>query len=123
VRLEPSAEAPLLARRAVDALLGETDSGRLSFSLRLVASELVNNAFLHGSRCEPIRMDLELYPAWAELRIQNTGSRVSIKGLRARRRVGGRGLEIVDALADAWSIEAGPFGTTVSVRLPAEPGP
>jgi anti-sigma regulatory factor (Ser/Thr protein kinase) len=122
VQLEPTVEAPLLARRVVEALLDENDSGHFSFSLRLVASELVNNAFLYGSRCEPIRMELELSPAWAEVRIQNIGSRVSITSLRARRRGGGRGLEIVDALADAWSIETGPLGTRVTVRLPVEAG-
>ena len=40
-----------------------------------------------------------------------------MKNLRTRRPNGGRGLEIVDALADSWSIVSGPRGTTVSVRL------
>jgi hypothetical protein len=44
-----------------------------------------------------------------------------MRKLRTRRREGGRGLEIVDALADAWSIETGPLGTKVTVRLPTEP--
>jgi hypothetical protein len=37
--------------------------------------------------------------------------------LRRRRREGGRGLDIVDALADAWSIDTGPLGTTITIRL------
>ena len=41
-----------------------------------------------------------------------------MKDLRALRREGGRGLEIVDALADSRSIHALPRGdTTVIVRL------
>ena len=32
-------------------------------------------------------------------------------------RTDGRGLDIVDALADAWSIDMGPPGTKVTIRL------
>ena len=122
-RFEASAEAPRLARRAVDALLEGTDNARFAFYVRLVTSELVNNAVLYGSKREPIQMEAKLFADWVELRIQNGGGRLSMKSLRTRRRDGGRGLEIVDALADAWSIETGPFGTKVTVRLPMEPQP
>ena len=45
------------------------------------------------------------------------GGRLTLRMLRRRRRDGGRGLDIVDALADGWSIDTGPLGTTVAVRL------
>jgi hypothetical protein len=38
--------------------------------------------------------------------------------MRERRAKGGRGLDIVDELADAWSIDTGPAGTKVTVHLP-----
>jgi hypothetical protein len=41
--------------------------------------------------------------------------------LRSRHGDGGRGLEIIDALADAWSVDTGPTGTTFTVRLPLDP--
>lgn len=116
-RFEPSPEAPLLARRALDELIGESDNPRLAFYLRLVASELVKNAVLYGSKRDPIRMEATLFPDWIDLQVQNGGGRLSIKSLRTRRRQGGRGLEIVDALAEAWSIETGPLGTKIAVRL------
>jgi anti-sigma regulatory factor (Ser/Thr protein kinase)/transposase-like protein len=119
-RFEPVPSAPGLARRVIDELLGQADT-RFAFYLRLVASELVKNAVLYGSEREPIRLEAKLFPNWAELRVQNGGGRLSMRRLRTRRREGGRGLEIVDALSDAWSIETGPLGTKVTVRLPTEP--
>ena len=116
----PSPEAPLLAREAIDALLEGFDNARFAFHLRLVASELVKNAVLYGSAREPIRMEMTLFRDSAELRVQNGGGKLSMKNLRTRGRQGGRGLEIVDALADRWSIDTGPLGTRIIVRLAIE---
>ena len=102
-------------------MLGDDRETRFGFYLRLVASELVKNAVLYGSDRESIRMETKLFPDWAELRVQNSGGRFSMRKLRTRRREGGRGLEIVDALADAWSIDTGPLGTKITVRLPVLP--
>jgi DNA-binding transcriptional MerR regulator len=122
-RLEPCPQAPVLARRAVDALLEEQADTRFAFSLRLVASELVTNAVQYGSSGEPIQLDLKLFGDRAELQVQNRGSRLRIKNLRTKRPQAGRGLDIVDALADAWSIEAGPRGTKITVQLPVNTRP
>jgi DNA-binding transcriptional MerR regulator len=120
-RLDPGPDAPLAARRAVDALLGDQPPDEdFAFSLRLVASELVKNAVLYGQSTEPIEVELHLYPEWADLKVRNAGGRLRMKSLRTRRKDGGRGLEIVDALASSWSIDSGPRGTTVTVRLEPE---
>jgi anti-sigma regulatory factor (Ser/Thr protein kinase) len=122
--LTPSPDAPHRARRAVDELLAPALDGRFAFNLRLVASELVNNAVVHGSSRDPILMDVRLYPDGAELELSNRGNRLRLRSLRARRGQGGRGLEIVDALAAGWRIESGAWGTTITVRLSRdEPAP
>jgi anti-sigma regulatory factor (Ser/Thr protein kinase) len=77
----------------------------------------VKNAVVHGDTHDPIEIEAHLCPAWAELKVRNTGGRLQIKSLRSRPRNAGRGLEIVDVLADAWSIDTGPRGTCVTVRL------
>jgi DNA-binding transcriptional MerR regulator len=120
VRLAPSPEAPLLARKTVDELLDDRSPKPFAFHLRLVANELVKNAVLYGSRRDPITLQLELYDDCAQMRVQNAGGRLSITRLRERRRNGGRGLDIVDALAESWSIDTGPFGTKVTVKVPIE---
>jgi DNA-binding transcriptional MerR regulator len=123
LRIPPSPQAPLQARRAIDDLLEDFDNPRFAFYLRLIASELVKNAFLYGSARDPILMDAKLFPDTAELRVQNGGGRLSMKSLRTRRRNGGRGLDIVDALADAWSIDTGPPGTKITIRLSVDAAP
>jgi DNA-binding transcriptional MerR regulator len=120
VRLAPGLDAPNAARRLVDDLLAEqvTQDG-FAFNLRLIASELVKNAVLYGAGDEPVELELQLYTEWVDLQVRNSGGRMRMKNLRRHRRDGGRGLEIVDALAEAWSIDSGPLGTAVSVRLAA----
>jgi len=112
--------APNAARRLVDDLLAQQAmADAFAFNLRLIASELVKNAVLYGAGDEPVELELLLYPEWADLQVRNRGGRLRMKNLRRHRRDGGRGLEIVDALAEAWSIDSGPLGTAVSVRLAA----
>jgi DNA-binding transcriptional MerR regulator len=118
VRIEPTLDASSQARRAIDHLMrGHCDDPRFAFNLRLIASELVKNAVVHGETKDPIEVEAQLWPEWVELTVRNTGGRLQIKSLRSRRGNAGRGLDIVDALADAWSIDTGPRGTCVSVRL------
>jgi len=64
-----------------------------------------------------------LHSHWIELTVTNSGKRITMKELRSRRRDGGRGLEIVDALTFGWTIDSGPFGTAVSVRFPIADSP
>jgi DNA-binding transcriptional MerR regulator len=116
-RIESALEAPLEARHAVDEAVDGTYDEAFVFILRLVASELVKNAVLYGLENAPVELELQLYPESVDLRVRNEGKRLRMKNLRTRRPDGGRGLEIVDALAESWSIDSGPRGTTVTVRL------
>ncbi len=116
--LRPSVDAPASARRIVAGFLGAGTSEALKFALQLVASELIKNAVLYGSREEPVRLEIEMHRDWIELRVTNGGDRMTIADLRSGREGGGRGLEIVDALTGGWTIDTGPLGTAISVRLP-----
>jgi DNA-binding transcriptional MerR regulator len=121
VRIPPTTHAPQRARHAIDDLLRDFGAPRFGFYLRLVASELVKNGVLYGSADEPIVLDARLFADAAELQVQNRGERLRLRTLRRRRREGGRGLDIVDALADAWSIDTGPRGTRITIRMSIEP--
>jgi anti-sigma regulatory factor (Ser/Thr protein kinase) len=118
VSLRPALEAPARARRVVASFVGASASEPLRFALQLVASELVENAVLYGSREEPVRLEVAVHRDWIELRVTNRGKRIVMSELRSRREDGGRGLEIVDALTWGWTIDTGPLETAVSVRLP-----
>ena len=90
--------------------------------MALATSELVNNAVVHGSHSDAITMEIRQAPDWLEVEVQNRGERVRMKDFRTRRPEGGRGLEIVDALVDSWSIHSLPLGgTRVTVRLSRPP--
>jgi hypothetical protein len=117
VRIDPSPTAAREARRAIDDLVGESEGGSFHFYLRLIASELVKNAFLYGSGKEPIVMEVRLFSDLAEIQVRNAGGPLTMKSLRRRRREGGRGLEIIDAVANGWSIDTGPPGTNITIRL------
>lgn len=77
-------------------------------------------------------MEAKLFTAWVELRVQNGGVRLSMKNLRTRRRDGGRGLKIVDAIVrrvvdrygPVWHQDHGPSADGARVeqlRSPFEP--
>jgi anti-sigma regulatory factor (Ser/Thr protein kinase) len=123
LELDPDARAPGRARRSVEELLLGLEDRRFGFFLRLVTSELVSNAVVHAGSREPIGVDVELLGRGARVRVHSRGARFSLKSLRRKRAVGARGLEIVDALAEAWTIDTGPSGTTITARLAVDDVP
>jgi anti-sigma regulatory factor (Ser/Thr protein kinase) len=124
LQLDPSFAAAGRARRAVDELLGGRGETKFAFYVRLVVTELVANAVVHGSRRDPITLTLDRYHDAAVVRVENAGDRLLLNNLRRKRRVRGRGLEIVEALSETWSIETGDSGTTITARLaPGRPAP
>jgi anti-sigma regulatory factor (Ser/Thr protein kinase) len=106
------------ARRAVRELLSAEPRSDLRPRLELVVSELMTNAVIHGDRGEEIKLGLTLYHEHAHVSIHNFGPAIDLERFRRRRPEGGRGLAIVAALVDGWSIETGPTGTTVTARVP-----
>jgi anti-sigma regulatory factor (Ser/Thr protein kinase) len=106
------------AREAVELLLADADpSDELVFALRLVVSELMTNAVEHGSPGEDIHVELTLYRDHAHVSIHNLGGGLDMTRLRRGRPDRGRGLEIVAALSDRWSIDSGRNGTTMTARV------
>ena len=82
VRLAPFPKASSQARRSVAALLEGADAERVTSSLAVVVSELVNNAVLYGSRSEAIMMEVRQTQDWIEVRVQNRGKRLRMKEIR-----------------------------------------
>jgi len=87
--------------------------------LQLLVTEVVTNALRHGSH--PITMRLSEHTAGVLCEVGDGG--VGLPRRRAPRALdtGGRGLQIVDALAAAWGVipASGGNGKTVWFEVPA----
>lgn len=111
--------APRLARQALRPILiswGFTDRGWLD-SAELVVSELVTDAVRHGGGC------LELHADCHNQQVTLTaadGSAV-IPERRDPSNHGGRGIMIIEMLAERWGVETSQDGKRVWVRLEPHP--
>ena len=123
VSLPPIPESVAVARRAVDEFLMEEPGSDVLMTLKLVVSELMTNAVTHSSATEEIQLALTRFLKHVHVSVRNRGPLVELEQLRGGRAEGGRGLEIVTALARGWSIDTRPTGTTVTVRVPAPTPP
>ncbi len=113
-------ESAAAARRFSEEILEEW--GRLDFcdTTRLLVSELVVNAVLHARSESTVVLELERQ---SRLRVEVTDSSAALPMQRdyAPSAPTGRGLMIVDALADRWGVDTDETGKTVWFELIADP--
>jgi anti-sigma regulatory factor (Ser/Thr protein kinase) len=116
-------EAPAEARRA---LVGLPFPEITREDLALLVSELVTNSLRHAglSVGDAIGVSLINGAARARLAVHDDGPGFtpSLSGWNEPDVAGGRGLEIVEALSDAWGVDCDPDGCTVwcEVGVPDE---
>jgi anti-sigma regulatory factor (Ser/Thr protein kinase) len=105
------------ARRVVEEYAGgELKRDELD-DLRLVVTELVSNAYVHGEG--RIWMKLDRHPEGIRVEVIDQGEGASVKLRPARSVEHGHGLKIVDRLASAWGAHEGT--THVWAELPLLP--
>src|SRR5262249_7027891 len=112
--LESSVSSPAAAREYADAVL--SDAGydtAVTEDARLVVSELVTNAVVHART--PIELDVVVKDS--TLRIEVTDYGADRPHVWARAANGGRGLPIVESLADRWGVLDLGSGKTVWCEL------
>ncbi|HMG25906.1 MAG TPA: ATP-binding protein [Acidimicrobiia bacterium] len=85
----------------------------------LLTSELVTNAYRHA-RTET-RVSVRFDGASVRIEVRDVGGGEPELRPLDRDRVDGRGLRIVDALADQWGYDSGPDGTAVWFDLVRRP--
>ena len=105
-RLDPTRSAPTDARLALDRLEGELDPALLD-DLRLVVSELVTNAIVHGPRREPIELKLVV-----EGRDRISGEVIDqgegvVEIRESADEGGGWGLRLLDRVSERWGVHEG----------------
>ncbi|MFP3119873.1 ATP-binding protein [Streptomyces sp. Iso 434] len=121
-------KAAEVAREAVAVALHGTEADLLD-DARLITSELATNAFASGSPPLVLCVD-RTTPTTGGLKVEITvtdggcsHSPPSSPPAFEKEAESGRGLVIVEALADDWSLTAGPHGTRAWCRLTRQPSP
>jgi anti-sigma regulatory factor (Ser/Thr protein kinase) len=110
-RLPATRVAPFLARCSTGPIVAPVLSEQGLHDFQLIVSELVTNAFLHagGEADDPIALTLDVQDDLVHVEVQNRG-RVFEPSLplASTDAEGGRGLMIVEALADRWGVGTDP---------------
>ncbi|MFD5660738.1 ATP-binding protein [Streptomyces hirsutus] len=109
-----------VARRRLREALADWDvAGELTDTVTLLASELVTNAVLHCRvSCAQVRVTLTLDGAELLLEVTDPDrDRLPQPHRPTLGREGGRGLALVEALADTWGCRQGPYTKCVWARF------
>lgn len=118
--LPPDPQAAALARRHLSTALSGMAEEALGV-LQLLVTEVVTNALRHGSH--PITLRLSEHAAGVLCEVGDGGVGLPRQRTPQALDTGGRGLQIVDALAAAWGVvrASGGSGKTVwfEVAVPA----
>ena len=117
-RLPPEPSSPRQARQFVteycrSARLTDIDA---CFYARLLVSELVTNAVLHG-RSE-VRLQVSTLPGVLHVAVADEDSRQPSLQEAGVDALGGRGLPLVDGLASSWGVSPRDPGKAVWFQLP-----
>jgi anti-sigma regulatory factor (Ser/Thr protein kinase) len=105
-RLPREATCSQIARRFLEEHLGEEIAPEAMDEVKLVATELVDNAYLHGRGA--IRLSLESAGDRVRVEVIDEGEGQAIK-IREETEAGegGYGLRVVERLAEAWGAHEG----------------
>jgi anti-sigma regulatory factor (Ser/Thr protein kinase) len=108
--------SPQAARRWAAQRARDWGAGALVPELQICVSELCANAFMHSAT--PVRV-VVAREAWTLVVVVHNGGvgQVTRRAATDPEAVGGRGLLMVEALADDWGWHVGAEGTTVWCRL------
>jgi anti-sigma regulatory factor (Ser/Thr protein kinase) len=109
--LPPDPRTPREARRLLREFLAPVAHGEVADAVVLAVSELVTNAVEHAGT----RVELRAGTEGACLRIEVADGSGDMPRERLQRpdAVGGRGLHMVEQLADRWDVMTTPTGKTV----------
>lgn len=115
-------DAPSLARQAVTELSDDLHPETVE-ELKLLASELVTNSCRHVEGGESISLELEMVDDIVRLEVTDEGTGFDAEvGETDLVSESGRGLFIVDALADRWGVHSGaPTRVWAELDLPTRP--
>jgi len=126
LRLPGGPHAPAVARDAVATLPAGSLEAPVAHTARLLASELVTNSVRHGGSGVDDAIGLEVVLSPSTLRVEVSDSGPGFEPAPARPApddAGGRGLYLVDSLADRWGSAEGGTRVWFEVDRQAREGP
>ncbi|KOV58219.1 hypothetical protein ADK64_37195 [Streptomyces sp. MMG1121] len=109
------------ARRLVTAQLADWDLAETADTAELLVSELVTNALRHTRG--PLRLNLQVRRGRLRCEVEDTDSAAPVRRVVDTDAEGGRGMELLDLLAEAWGGTRTATGKTVWFELPAKTPP
>jgi anti-sigma regulatory factor (Ser/Thr protein kinase) len=115
IELPRTPEAGALARRAISRHFAPSLAGQSLQQAKLVAAELVNNAYQHGRG--QIRLEVLRIADRLRIEVVDEGRGRSIAINRHPTDRSGRGLTIVDAVATEWGVCPGATRVWADVRV------
>lgn len=120
-RFPPAVTAPRAVRAWIRDVLHEAHLAPLEHSASLLVTELVTNAVLHAHT--PITVTLETRGAALRMSVADTNPRLPVVRESGPDATTGRGLHLVEMLAQHWGLEEREGGKAVWCELVAPSGP
>jgi anti-sigma regulatory factor (Ser/Thr protein kinase) len=108
LEIAATSEAPTAVRRWLDAISELRRLGQIAFDARLLVTELVANSVRHAgiTASDQITVTLELGTERLRIEVRDPGVGFAFPVRPQKLSIeGGRGLQIVAAIADRWGIE------------------
>ena len=124
MRLTANAENDREARRFVGTRLQSWDSASVTDIAVLLTSEIVTNAVLHAGPHDSLTatvLNLSQSDGVTRVEVVDANVPLPVVGDRNLDRKSGRGLLLLDALADSWGVTAGGDGKLVWFEVNATP--
>jgi anti-sigma regulatory factor (Ser/Thr protein kinase) len=124
LEIDATPEASAAARRWLDGIAPLRSLGQVAFDVRLLVTELVSNSVRHaglGSH-DRVTVRLDLDEQRLRVEVRDRGSGFDSTHLRAPDNEGGRGLQIVSAIAHRWGLGEG-TGSVVWFEIDREHTP
>ncbi|WP_367318286.1 ATP-binding protein [Streptomyces sp. HUAS ZL42] len=107
------------ARRLAAGQLIDWELSSLIDTAQLLISEAVTNAIRHAPG--PIRLSLRRYATALRCEVEDASAQTPQRNVVGDDAEGGRGLALLDALADSWGSHQTPGGKSVWFELPLAP--
>jgi anti-sigma regulatory factor (Ser/Thr protein kinase) len=108
LRLDADPAAVAASRRSIEAVPEIAEDPQLRLNLQLVVSELVTNGVRHGGTVGPLWVVLAVRRDAVRLEVVDTGEGFDrgsvLQAPLDPAAVSGRGLHLVDAVADRWGL-------------------